>query len=197
VDQQHELAQLLSEFRCFNDLLGSTTVATHCIELNAGSKPVRQSPYRVNPEKADLIHVEIVKMKDMGVIEDGHSPWASPVVLIPKPVDRGDGSVRFCIDYRKVNDLTVPDAHPMPRIDDLIDKIGSAKFKTKVDMSRGYWQVPMCEESVPISAFVTPHSHFQWRYMPFWLQNAPATFQRFMWKVLAGLDLPVLFWMTC
>jgi len=131
VDQQHELAQLLSEFSCFNDLSGSTTVATHCIELKAGSKPVTQSPYRVNSEKDDLIGAEINKMKDMGVIEDGHSPWASPVVLIPKP----DGSVRFCIDYRKVNDLTVPDTHPMPRIDDLIDKIGSAKFKTKVDLS--------------------------------------------------------------
>ena len=127
MDQQHELAQLLSEFRCFNDLPGSTTVATHCIELKAGSKPVRQSPYRVNPEKADLIRAEIVKMKDMGVIEDSHSPWASPVVLTPKP----NGSLRFCIDYRTVNDLTVPDAHPMPRIDDQIDKIGSVQNESR------------------------------------------------------------------
>ena len=115
-------------------------------------------------------------MKEMGVIEDSCSAWASPVVLIPKP----DGSIRFCIDYRKVNDLTVPDARPLPRVDDLIDKIGAARFKTKIDLSRGYWQVPLDDESVPISAFVTPHGQFQWRYMPFGLRNAPATFQRLM-----------------
>ena len=183
--QRLDLSQLLSEFRgLFNDRPGRTTLASHHIELKPGSRPVRQSPYRVNPEKADLIREELDKMKDMGVIEDSYSPWASPVVLIPKP----DGSVRFCIDYRKVNDLTVPDAHPMPRIDDLIDKIGAAPFKTKIDLSRGYWQVPLSEESVPISAFVTPHGQFQWRFMPFGLRNAPATFQRLMWKVLTGLE---------
>lgn len=94
----------------------------------------------------------------------------------------------FCIDYRKLNELTVPDAQPLPRIDDLIDKIGSAKYLTKIDMSRGCWQVPMEDDSMPISAFITTQGHFQWRYMPFGMPNAPATFQKLVWKLLAGLD---------
>ena len=183
--QRNELSELLSEFGVlFNDRPGRTTLTSHHIELKPGSRPIRQPPYRVNPQKADLIREELEKMKDMGVIEESFSPWASPIVLIPKP----DGSVRFCIDYRKVNDLTIPDGHPMPRIDDLVDKIGASRFKTKIDLSRGYWQVPLDDDSVPISAFVTPHGQFQWRFMPFGLRNAPATFQRLVWKVLAGLE---------
>lgn len=85
------------------------------------------------------------------------------MVLIPKP----DKTYRFCVDYRRLNEVTVPDAFPMPRIDDLIDKVGQAKFLTKIDLSKGYWQVPMDEEAIPISAFVAPFSHFQWKYMPF------------------------------
>ena len=123
--QKSELYQLLSEFSSlFNNRPGRTTVTSHHIELKPGSRPVRQSPYRVNRQKADLIQEELDKMKDMGVIEESCSPWASPVVHIPNP----DGSVRFCMDYRKVNDMTVPDAYPMPRIDDLIDKSGEARL---------------------------------------------------------------------
>jgi len=183
--QQNELSHVLRDFSTlFSDLPGKTSVTYHHIEIKPGAKPIRRSPYSVNPQKADLIRDELEKMKQIRVIEESNSPWASPVVLIPKP----DGSIRFCIDYRKVNDITVPDAHPMLRIDDLIDKIGTAKFMTKIDLTRGYWQCPLDEESVPVSAFVTPHGQFQWRFMPFGLRNAPATFQRLMWKVLKGLE---------
>ena len=75
----------------------------------------------------------------MRVIGENNSPWASPVVLIPKP----DGTVRFCVDHRSVNDVTLPDAYSLPRVEDLIDKIYRAKYLTKIDLSRGYWQVPM------------------------------------------------------
>ena len=108
----------------------------------------------------------------MGVIEESNGPWASPVVLIPKP----DGSIRFCVDYRRLNDVTLPDAYPLPRVKDLIDKIGQAKYLTKIDLSRGYWQVPMEDNSIPISAFVTSHGQFQSKYMPFGLRIAPGTF---------------------
>ena len=184
-DCRKELAQLLSKYpKLFNDNPGKTDAIVHHIELQPGTRPIKMSPYRVNPEKAELIRKELDLMKSMGVIEDSTSPWGSPVVLIPKP----DGSIRFCVDYRKLNDKTLPDAHPLPRIDDLIDKVGKAKFMTKIDLSRGYWQVPLDDQSVPVSAFVTPFGHFQWRYMPFGLRNAPATFQRLIWKVLSGLE---------
>jgi hypothetical protein len=180
-----QLQVLLSKYAViFNDMPGRTTLCSHGIQLIAEAKPFRLSPYRVHPAKADLIKKEIDLMVHLGVIEPSSSPFASPVVLVPKP----DGSTRFCCDFRKLNTLTIPDGFPMPRIDDLIDKVGQAKFLTKIDLSRGYWQVPIDEKSVPLTAFVTPHGQFQWRYMAFGLRNAPATFQRLIYLVLAGLE---------
>ena len=185
VEQQQQLSSLLKSFgRVFNDFPGKTNLVKHTIELKPNTRPVRLMPYRCNPEKAELVKKEIEEMKKMGVIEDSSSPWSSPIVLIPKQ----DGSWRFCVDYRKVNSVTVADAFPLPRIDDLIDRIGSARFLTKIDLSRGYWQVPLDEESAPVSAFVTPFGLFQWKYMPFGLCNAPATFQKLVAKVIAGLE---------
>lgn len=184
-DRRKQLFQLLTSYRdVFQDRPGRTNLCEHTIELQPNTKPIRVPPYRVNPLKAELIDKEIDLMLEMGVIERSNSPWASPVVLVPKP----DGSIRFCSDFRKLNNVTIPDAHPMPRIDDLIDRVGHATYLTKIDLSRGYWQVPLDERSIPVSAFVTPHGHFQWRYMPFGLRNAPATFQRLIWKVLEGLE---------
>jgi len=123
-------------------------------------------------------------MLELRVIEPTNSPLAAPVALIPKP----DNTIRFCIDYRRLNAVTVPDAFPMPRIDDLIDKVGNTKFLTKIDLAKGYWQVPLDDEAVPISAFVTSFGQFQWKYMPFGLRNAPVTFQRLVNRLLVGLD---------
>ena len=83
----------------------------------------------------------------------------------------------------------MPDPFRLPRIEDLIDRVGKAKYLTKLDMTRGYWQVPLDDPSMPISAFVTPFGHFQWRYMPFGLRDAPATFSRLVSKLLRGLDV--------
>ena len=184
-ERREQLQQLLSSFTdIFQDRPGRTSLCSHSIELQPDTKPIRLSPYRVNPHKAELIRRELDLMIDMGVIEESNSPWASPVVLVPKP----DGSIRFCTDFRRLNSVTVPDAYPMPRIDDLIDKVGRAKYLTKIDLSRGYWQVPMDQASVPVSAFVTPHGQFQWRFMPFGLRNAPATFQRLVQQVLSVME---------
>jgi len=184
-DRRKQLQKLLSSFSdIFQDRPGKTKLCSHSIELQPGTKPIRLAPYRVNTQKAELIQKELDLMIDMGVIEESNSPWAAPVVLVPKP----DGSVRFCTDFRRLNSVTIPDAYPMPRIDDLIDKVGRAKYLTKIDLSRGYWQVPMDENSIPVSAFVTPHGQFQWRFMPFGLRNAPATFQRLVRRVLSGLE---------
>jgi len=103
-------------------------------------------------------------------------------------VPKADGTLRLCTDFRKVNAVTVPDPFPLPRVKDLLDKVGKAQFLTKLDMTRGYWQVPLDKDSVPISAFVTLFGHFQWRYMPFGLRNAPATFSRLVIKLLEGMD---------
>ena len=184
-DKQEELKQLLTEFSdVFSDEPGKTTVTKHEIHLEPGSRPIKLPPYRVSTQKSEIIKKELDNMIDLGVIEPSSSPWAAPVVVIPKP----DKTFRFCVDYRRLNEVTVSDAFPMPRIDDLIDKVGKAKYLTKIDLSKGYWQVPMDEEAIPMSAFVTPFGHFQWKFMPFGLRNAPATFQKLVQKVLLGLD---------
>jgi hypothetical protein len=186
-ERKAQLESVLLKYKdIFNDKPGRTDLCYHSIQLIPGAKPFKLSPYRVHPEKAELIKQELELMLRMGVIEPSSSPFASPVVIVPK----SDGkSLRFCTDFRRINSLTVPDGFPMPRIDDLIDRVGQAKFLTKIDLSRGFWQVPMDEEAIPISAFVTPHGQFQWKYMPFGLRNAPATFQRLVNRVLKGLEL--------
>ena len=123
-------------------------------------------------------------MLNAGVIEPSSSEWASPIVL----VDKKDGTLRLCIDYRRLNAESLADAHPMPQIDDLIDRLGKAKFITTLDLTCGYWQVPMARISRHLSAFTTPFGLFQFRVMPFGLQGAPATFQQLMDKVLQGLE---------
>jgi len=103
-------------------------------------------------------------------------------------VGKQDGSMRVCVDFRRLNEVTPMDAYPMPHVDELIDKLGSARYVTTLDLSRGYWQVPVAEESRPLTAFVTPYGLYQFRVMPFGLNGAPATFQRLMDEVLRGLE---------
>ncbi len=116
----------------------------------------------------------------MGVIEESRSDWASPIVLVPKT----DGSVRFCVDYRKVNAVSKFDAYPMPRVDELLDRLGTARFYSTLDLTKGYWQIPLSPLSKEKSAFTTPFGLHQFVTLPFGLFGAPATFQRLMDKIL-------------
>lgn len=111
-------------------------------------------------------------MSELGVIEPSDSEWSSPIVIVPKK----DGSLRICIDFRKLNAMSFFDAYPMPRIEDLLERIGRANYITTLDICKGYWQVPLESQSCPLTAFRTPLGLFQFTVMPFGLHGAPATF---------------------
>lgn len=119
------------------------------------------------------MRTEVQYMLDNQLIKPSQSDWSSPCILVPKP----DGSVRFVTDYRKVNSCTVADTYPIPRIDDCIDRVGRAKYISKFNLLKGYWQVPLTERAERVSAFVTPDGLYQYCVMPFGMKNATATFQ--------------------
>ncbi len=116
-------------------------------------------------------------------MEPSTSPWSSSVV----PIVRPDQSIRLCVDYRKLNTVTTPDPYYIPTVDELISKVGEAAFLTKLDLAKGFYQVPVQESDKEKTAFITPWGKFQFTKMPFGLRNAPSTFQRLMDCVLAGM----------
>ena len=186
--QKGQLKKLIQSFTHIFRKNGRTTMVRHQINLMPDSKAINSPPYRVAPVKRKIIEENIKEMMEQGIVEPSKSPWASPVVLAPKK----DGSIRFCVDYRKLNSITTRDAYPIPRIDDTLDALQEAKFVSTLDLRSGYWQVEMDKESKEKTAFITHKGHYEFNVMPYGLTNAPATFQRLMDIVLAGLK-----WQCC
>ena len=173
-EEQEELSSLLLEYsHLFSDTPGRTELVFHDVDVGDAT-PIKQHPYRVSPMKKEVIRKEIDYMLENNIIEPSQSAWSSPVLLVSKP----DGSFRFCTDYRKLNLVTKTDSYPIPRLDDYIDKIGKAKYITKFDLLKGYWQGPLTTRAKEMSAFVTPDGLYQYTVMPFGMKNSAATFQR-------------------
>lgn len=164
-----------------------TTAAQHVIDTG-DSTPVGSAPYQTTPERREFIQKEIGILLESGKITASTSPWASPVVLVKKK----DGSMRFCIDYRKLNAVTKRDSYPMTRIDDALASMKGMVWFTSLDLAQGYWQVPMDHNSKEKTAFIAQDGLYEFNVMPFGLTNAPATFQRMMDLVLAGVK-----WQSC
>lgn len=165
-----------------NDL-GKTTATEHAIETG-DFKPIKQPPYRVPYKQPAIIDTEVSKMLSSKVIRPSHSPWASPVVMVPKKT----GGFWFCVDYRKLNNVTKKNNYPLPRIDDILETLNQCTYFTTLDQAWGYWQIPLNEADKEKSAFITYNGLYEFNVLPFGLCNAPATFQRLIDLILAGLQ---------
>nr|XP_042705994.1 uncharacterized protein LOC122173677 [Chrysemys picta bellii] len=182
--QRGHLQQLVEEFP---DVLsarpGRTTLMSHHIATDPGKRVTDN--HRPLPKRMwDTVRQEVETMLEMGVVEESTSEWRSPIVLVPKP----DGMTRFCIDFREVNAISRFDAYPMPRVDELLERLGGARYLSTIDLTKGYWQIPLMPNSHVKTAFPTPFGLFQFITMPFGLQGAAATFQHLMNKVLQPHD---------
>jgi transposase InsO family protein len=142
--------------------------------------PVNRQAYPLPADKLAELKRQVADLLERGLIETSSSPWGFPVIFVKKP----EGAWRMCIDYRALNELTAKNGYPLPRIQDLLDIVGKAKYLSKIDLASGYWQVRLSEDAVEKTAFNTIWGKYQWRVMPFGLCNAPATFQTMMNETL-------------
>ncbi|XP_078000810.1 uncharacterized protein LOC144453400 [Glandiceps talaboti] len=184
VEQRREVKKILKSYSdVLTDLPGECKIGRHDIKLTT-KEPVRSKPYPLPFAMKEVVQNEVKAMLDMGVIEQSESPYASPIVLVRKK----DKSVRFCIDFRKLNRVTVFDAEPMPNPEELLARQAKGCYFTKIDLTKGYWQIPLTDEAKEKTAFLTPDGLFQFRRMPFGLVNAPASFCRVMRVLLSGME---------
>ncbi|UYV65014.1 K02A2.6-like [Cordylochernes scorpioides] len=181
---EHLLCQYEDVFATSPKDVGRTNVTQHRIDTG-GATPVKQLPRRLPMTRRDEVAKLIEEMAEQDVIEPSSSPWASPVVLVKKK----DGSTRFCVDYRRLNDLTKKDSYPLPRIDATLDTLSGSQWFSTLDLKSGYWQVSIHPEDREKTAFTTGNGLWQFKVMPFGLCNAPATFERLMETVLQGIPL--------
>jgi hypothetical protein len=149
------------------------------IELVPGTAPIAQRAYRMNPQELEELKRQLADMLSKGLIRPSASPWGSPVLF----VDKRDGTIRLCVDYRKLNEVTIKSKYPLPKIEDLFDQLNGAKVFSKIDLRTGYHQLKVRESDIPKTAFTTRYGLFEYTVMSFGLTNAPAYFMNLMNKV--------------
>ena len=174
----------MTEFQqVFTDLPGKTDVIQHRISLTT-TEPIRTKPYAVPYSNREPLKGDISKMLRLKIIRESHSPYSSPFVVVRKK----DGTNRVCVDYRKLNKVTLCDVEPMTPIVDLIQNLRNDRFFTKIDLSRGYWQVPVAPGDIHKTAFSTPDGVYEFLRMPFGMANSGATLTRAIRKLLRGME---------
>jgi hypothetical protein len=178
------LRMLLTHSRTFSQGdsdVGKAAVTEHAIELTDDT-PIRQKPRRFPEPIVEAIESQCRELEALDIIAPSKSPWSSPVV----PIRKKDGSIRLCIDYRKLNSVTKADRFPMPNLTDLVFSLHGMQYFTSLDLVRGYYQIPLAKSSQEYTAFSTSRSHYQFKRLSFGLKNAPAAFQREMQEILKG-----------
>ena len=161
---------------------GLTDLATFDIDTG-GTDPIQQRPYSTPVALKAKVDEELAWLLDKGYIVPSSSPWASPMVTVRK----ADGSARLCVDYRKINSLTRPMPFFMPRVEEVVEGIGKARYISKLDLAKGFYQVPLTMTAMAKTAFTCHKGNFQFTRMPFGVKNAPACFQLLMQRVLGDI----------
>ncbi|GBG63083.1 hypothetical protein CBR_g36568 [Chara braunii] len=172
------IAKLLEEFK---DLTESPTGVVsrpiqHRKEIEPGSRTPKGAVYKMSPRQLEELRKQLDELLEKGWIRPSSSPFGAPVLFVPKK----EGELRMCIDYRGLNAITVKNAEPLPRIDDLLDRVQGCKYFSKIDLKSGYHQIEVHPDDQYKTAFRTRYGHYEFIVMPFGLTNAPATFQRCM-----------------
>ncbi|XP_074283300.1 uncharacterized protein LOC141607850 [Silene latifolia] len=151
------------------------------IDLKPGAGPISKPPYRMGPKEMEELKKQLDELAEKGYIRPSVSPWGAPVVFVKKK----DGSLRLCVDYRELNNVTIKNRYPLPRIDDLFDQLSGAGVFSKIDLRSGYHQLRIKNEDIPKTAFRTRYGHYEFVVMPFGLTNAPAVFMDLMNRVFS------------
>jgi hypothetical protein len=144
----------------------------HRIELEPGQQPPSRPTYRMSQPELDELNRQLTELMSKGHIQESKSPYGAPVLFVKKK----DGTMRMCVDYRALNKITIKNKYPLPRIDELLDRLLGARYFSKIDLRSGYHQVRIADEDVHKTAFRTRYGHYEYLVMPFGLTNAPATF---------------------
>ena len=175
-----EAKTLVKEFEdIFTDKPGITNLVEHTIHLTT-SEPIRAKAYSVPHALKEQVDSELKMMLQTGIIEPSEAPYASPMVTVRKP----DGSVRICVDYRRLNKVSVFDPEPVPTAEDIFAKVKDDVIFSKFDLSKGYWQIPVRESDKDVTTFITHDGLYRFNVMPFGMMTAPATFSRMMRRLL-------------
>jgi hypothetical protein len=186
-EEKQDVLQLIAKYRQafaqHEHDYGRTDIIKHKIELKSGTSPVRMAPYRMSPPQREIVEKHIGDMLRDGIIQESSGEFSSPIVLVKKK----DGSIRFAVDYRRLNSNTVKDAYPLPRIEDCHDSLSGAQWFSTLDLQAGYWQIAMDEQDSIKTSFASHLGTYKFSVMPYGLCNGPATFQRAMDAILKSL----------
>lgn len=191
VEQRERITQLLRKhqnvFSKYDEDYGFTDKVLHVIPTGDAA-PIRDRYSRIPPKLYQEVRELLGNMLDSGIISESSSPWAAPVVLVRKK----DGTLRFCVDYRKLNGVTHKDAYPLPRIEESLASLKKSCVFSTLDLAHGYWQVGVHPADKEKTAFVTPMGLYEFNRMPMGLCNAPGTFQRLVESCLGDQNFETL-----